>query len=73
MGEVQGQVMVADLNADGAVEIFAGAAGVRLIVRQQKVLLVVFVPAIFETCEGSPCIHKYSAHVCSQITAFFCS
>jgi hypothetical protein len=24
MGEVQGQVMVADLNADGAVEIFAG-------------------------------------------------
>jgi hypothetical protein len=25
MGEVQGQVLVADLNADGKMEIFAGA------------------------------------------------
>ncbi len=26
MGEVQGQALVLDLNADGAVEIFAGVA-----------------------------------------------
>jgi hypothetical protein len=29
MGEVQGQVMVTDLNEDGAVEIFAGGEAAR--------------------------------------------
>jgi hypothetical protein len=53
MGEVQGQVMVADLNADGAVEIFAGAHGVWLFVCQLVIVQVVFVPASIEKCDSS--------------------